>query len=222
MASSLEGNKIFAAILTAGIIASAAGVFSRILYSPHELEENVLHVDVAAVEGGGAAPEEAVEPIAVRLASADPAKGQTAVKVCTSCHSFEQGGPNKVGPNLYHVVGEPIGEGRGGYSFSTALAEKEGEWTFENLDGFIAAPRQWAPGTKMSFAGISNPGQRADVIAYLRSLSDNPVPLPEAPAGGGEQPAAEGGGQPPTEGGGQPEQAPVQPEQSPAQSLPPG
>ena len=193
MASSLEGNKIIAAILTAGIIAAGAGVFSRILYSPKELEENVFKVEVAAVEGGaGAAAEAAVEPIAVRLAAADPAKGQGAVKVCTSCHSFEEGGPNKVGPNLYGIVGEPIAEGRGGYAFSPALAEKGGEWTYDNLDAFLTSPRGWAPGTKMSFAGMSNPGQRADVIAYLRTLAANPEPLPEAPAGGGEEvPASE-------------------------------
>lgn len=194
MASSLEGNKIVAAILTAGILASGSGVVSRILYSPHMPEENAFPVDVSAITAAtteDAAP--AAEPIAVRLAAADPGKGETAVRVCTSCHSFEEGGANKVGPNLYNVLGEQIGQGAGGYAFSEAMAGHGGTWTYEDLDQFLAAPRQYIPGTKMSFAGVSDPAQRADIIAYLRTLSADPEPLPEAPAdGGGEGQPTEG------------------------------
>jgi cytochrome c len=191
MASSLEGNKIFAAILTAAIVASASGVVSRIVYAPHELEENVYEVDLAAIGVEEEEPEEAA-PIAARLASADPAAGEAGTKACTSCHGFEQGAANKVGPPLWGIVQTDIASHD--FEYSSAMAELEGAWTYENLDAFLASPRNWLPGTKMSFAGINDPEKRADVIAYLRSLSDSPAPLPEAPAGAEGEPA--GGGEP--------------------------
>ncbi len=108
-----------------------------------------------------------------------------------ACHTFEKGGPNRVGPNLWNIVGSDRGEGRGGFNFSAAMKAKGGKWTFDELNKFLANPRQYIPGTAMTFAGISKPEQRADVIDYLHTLSDNPVPLPKAaenaPAGG-EQP----------------------------------
>ena len=115
-----------------------------------------------------------------------------------SCHTFEKGGPNRVGPNLWNVVGGERGEGRG-FNFSAAMKTKGGKWTYEELDKFLASPRSYIPGTAMTFAGISNPQQRADVINYLHTLSDNPQPLPKpeasnapaqgnAPAPGGNAP----------------------------------
>jgi cytochrome c len=179
MAGSLEGNKIFAAILTAGIIGVGAGVFSNILYHPHELEEPVYRVEAAAGgEGGEAeAPAEA-QPIGVLLAAASVESGEKAAKKCAACHSFDKGGANKVGPNLYGVVNRPIA-GHEGFSYSEALTAKNGEvWDYEHLNQFLISPKTYAPGTKMSFAGISKDAERADVIAYLRSLADEPAPLP--------------------------------------------
>jgi cytochrome c len=176
MASSLEGNKLLAAILTAGIIASGAGVFSRIVYSPHHLPESIYPIEVAEVVDEEEPVEEA--PIEMRLAAADADAGQGAFRQCAACHTVEEGAPHRVGPALWDVVGRDIAA-IDGFSFSSALQGIDGDWTYEKLDGFLADPRGWAPGTSMSFAGVRNPDQRADLIAYLRSLSSDPMPLPD-------------------------------------------
>ena len=181
MASSLEVNKFLAAILTAGVIASGSGVLSRILYQPHVPEEPAYQV--AVLEDGAAEATAEVEavPLAVLLADASAEQGEGVVRACAACHSFEQGGASKIGPPLYGVLGRDIA-GVDGFAYSGALAEKEGEWDYEHLDAFLADPRGWAPGTKMAYAGLKAPEARADAIMYLRSLSDDPAPLPEAPA----------------------------------------
>jgi cytochrome c len=113
----------------------------------------------------------------VLLASADVAKGQAAARKCASCHSFEKGGPNRVGPNLHDVVGRAKAAVPN-FSYSAALKEKGGEWSFENINAFLQNPKGYAPGTTMAFAGIGAAAERADILAYLRSLSDSPKPLP--------------------------------------------
>ncbi|MDX6748828.1 cytochrome c family protein [Geminicoccaceae bacterium 1502E] len=179
MASSLEGNKIIAAILTAGIIASASGVFSRIIYKPDALEENAYKIEVAVAEDA-AGGEDAVEatPIATLLASANPDNGATVAKKCAACHTFEKGGADKVGPHLWDVVGRDIG-GADGYAYSSAMAGHGGTWDYEALNHFLEKPKDYVPGTKMSFAGLRKETDRADLIAYMRTLSDSPQPLPE-------------------------------------------
>ncbi len=126
--------------------------------------------------GGG--PMAAV-PIAERLASADPAAGMADTKKlgCVACHSFTDGGKNGIGPNLYGVVNSKIGE-KDGYAFSAALKAKPGAWSFDQLDEWLTKPSAYAPGTKMSFVGIANPKDRADVIDYLRTLAADPAPIP--------------------------------------------
>jgi cytochrome c len=178
MAASLETNKTLAALLTAGIIASGSGVVSRMLYHPHVPEENayVIEVPEAAAEKGEVAPAEAA-PLPVLLAQANAEKGATEAKKCAACHSEEKGGPIKIGPPLWGVVGRDIASLED-FSYSPALAGKEGAWDYQNLDAFLAEPRAWVPGTKMAFAGIKKPEERADVILYLRSLADAPAPLP--------------------------------------------
>src|SRR5262245_8136910 len=194
MAASLETNKILAALLTAGIIASGSGVVSRMLYHPHVPEENayVIEVPEAAAQKGEAATAEAV-PLPMLLAEANPEKGASEAKKCAACHSEEKGGAIKIGPPLWGVVGRDIAS-VAGFEYSEALHSKEGQWTFENLFEFIHGPKAWAPGTKMTFAGIKSPEDRADLLVYLRTLSDQPVPLPEAAAveaPGTDQAAAE-------------------------------
>jgi cytochrome c len=179
MAGSLEGNKLVAAVLTAGIVGVGSAVFAGLLYHPHELAEPVYRVEAAATEDGGeAAPAEEAQPIGVLLASASVESGQAAAKKCAACHSFEEGGANKVGPGLWGVVNRPIA-GHEGFAYSEALAAKSDQvWDYDHLNEFLASPKTYAPGTKMSFAGISKEAERADVIAYLRSLAAEPAPLP--------------------------------------------
>jgi cytochrome c len=179
MAASLETNKVLAALLTAGIIASGAGVISRIVYHPSMPEENAYVIEVTEVEAGdGEAAEAAAVPLPVLLAGADPENGATQAKKCAACHSEEKGGPIKIGPPLWGVVGRDIASVEG-FAYSDALLGKEGEWTFDALNQFIHDPKGYAPGTKMAFAGIKDPADLADVLVFLRTLADEPVPLPE-------------------------------------------
>ncbi len=113
--------------------------------------------------------------LAALIGAADPEQGKQIARKCLACHGFEPGGPNKIGPNLAGLVGADIASKD--YAYSDALKSKEGVWTHENLDAFMASPKGWAPGTKMTFPGLKKPEERAAVIAYLRSLTDNPPPL---------------------------------------------
>jgi cytochrome c len=147
-----------------------------------------------APSGGQAAAPAAEEPIEKLLASADVGKGETAAKKCAACHTFGKGEPNRVGPNLYGVVGRPKGT-EGGFEYSAGMKAKGGNWTFEDLNHFLTKPQAFVQGTKMSFAGLPRASERADVIAFLNSKSDSPQPLPKAADAGGakaaEAPAAE-------------------------------
>ena len=149
--------------------------------------------NVAAPPAGppGATPAVAVEPIAARLASADAAAGQkdTLKLGCIACHSFNEGGKAGLGPNLYGVVGGPHAHMEG-YQYSAALKAHAGPWTYEELDKWLTKPSAYAPGTKMSFAGIANPKERADVIDYLHTLAHDPEPLPGGVVPASAAPAA--------------------------------
>ena len=194
---SMEVNKGIAALLVGGIAFFLTGLLGDILVRQEPLEKPVLNIAAApAASAGAAAAPTGPAPIAPLLASADPKVGdQFAHRVCVACHTFDKGGKNGVGPNLYGVVGGPHGH-EAGFSYSPAMEKYKGQpWTFDALNEWLYKPSAYAPGTRMSFAGITNDKQRADVIAYLRSLSDNPVPLPKpeeakAPAAA----AAPGGG----------------------------
>ncbi|MGF1476209.1 MAG: c-type cytochrome [Geminicoccaceae bacterium] len=189
MASSLEGNKYAAAVLTAAIVGVGSGVVGGLLYSPHEAEELAYEVDMSTIEGEQTADAEPQEEISLAslLAEADPAAGEGAVRACQACHSFDEGGGNKVGPALYGVVGREIA-GVGDFSYSGTLSGMDGVWDYEALNGFLVAPNDWAPGTSMSYAGVKKDGERADIIVYLQSISPDAPPLPE-PDEGGEQAA---------------------------------
>jgi cytochrome c len=221
MASSLEVNKMLAAILTAGIIASGSGVISRIVYRPHIPEESAYPIAVAATEEGAeeANGEGPAVSLAALLVDASGEEGQAVAKKCVACHTFEEGGGNKIGPALWGVVGRDIASVEG-FAYSDALLEKEGVWDYENLYAFVGDPKGWALGTKMAFAGVKKPEDRADLLLYLRSISPDAPPLPEpeaetAAAGeqtaAAEQPAQEGAEEPAQDGNEQ-EVAAVQPE----------
>lgn len=173
-----ELNKIIGAVLFAVLVLFGMRTVSDILFAAHPPEKPGLEVEIAETdEGKGpAGGEEKEVALAVLLNQGSAEKGETVAKKCAQCHSFEQGGKKPTGPTLYGIVGKPKAEGD--FAYSTALKEKGGTWTFEDLDHFIANPKGWLPGTKMAFAGIKKADQRADLLLYLRSLSDSPVPLP--------------------------------------------
>lgn len=135
---------------------------------------------LAEIGGGGG--EAADQPIAALLPAADAAKGADVFKKCAACHTINQGGANGVGPNLYGVLGEAVGNGRG-YDFSGALKGVGGNWDFDKINAWLTSPRKFADGTKMTFAGLSNPQDRANVILYLNQQGSN-LPLPPPPAAG--------------------------------------
>jgi cytochrome c len=178
---SFELNKIMGAILATCLGVLTINIAAGAIFTPGKLEKPGYAVVVPEQPAAGTetAKAEPAEPIAVRLASSDAGKGQAAGKQCAACHTFEKGGANRVGPNLYGIV-DRAKASVAGFNYSAALKAKGGNWTYEDLDQFIANPKTWLPGTTMGYAGLARGGQRADLINYLHTLSDSPVPLPKA------------------------------------------
>jgi cytochrome c len=196
--ASMEFNKAAAALLTAGIAFAVSGIVAGVLVHPEAPAKTAIAIpsQEAPAASGPAAPS-GPEPIAGLLAQADVQRGQQlAQRNCGACHSFNEGGKAGVGPNLYGVVGGPHGHAEG-FTYSAALKGKPGPWSYDALNEWLYRPASYAPGTRMAFAGMPNTQQRADVIAWLRTLSASPQPLPPAaPAAGAPtaaaQPAATG------------------------------
>jgi cytochrome c len=177
--SSFELNKVFAAILVAGIIAMLSGFVAHKVVHPHKLDEDAVPVEGGPVESGGAAKVELPEPIMHLIATADITKGEKLSKACAACHSFDKGGPHRVGPNLWNTMGLSKG-GHAGFAYSDALANFGGSWGYLEMNKFLWKPKKYVPGTKMNFLGLKKPQDRADIIAWLRTLADNPLPMPSA------------------------------------------
>ncbi len=174
--NTIAGWTLFSGIVALGLT-SLSGHYFR-ADKPHRPHEMGYPIAGVVEEGDGAA---AVVPIETLLASADVAKGAATFKKCASCHTIATGGANGIGPNLFGVVGEPIGKGRGGFAFSPDLAGHGGNWDWANLNVWLTNPKKFASGTKMGFAGISDGQERANVMAYLNTQGSN-LPLPAAPA----------------------------------------
>ncbi len=174
---SFEINKIAGAVLGSLLLAMGLGVIGQLIFAHGPLKVPGYNLPAAteAAEGGAAAP--AVLPLPERLAKADISKGEAATKACQACHNFEKGAGPKVGPPLFGVLDRPKGSFPG-FAYSDAMKGKGGEWTYDDLDHFIASPKVFVSGTKMAFAGEPDPQKRADIIDYLHTLSDSPVPLP--------------------------------------------
>ena len=186
---SFEVNKILGAILGTLLGVLSINIAAGAIFTPTKPAKPGYEVAVPEqTPAGKPAEPEKQQPIEQLLANADTGRGENAAKKCQACHTFTKGGRNIVGPNLWGVVGRPRAS-EPGFNYSAAMKAKGGNWTIDDLNQFINNPRGFIPGTNMTFAGIQRGGERADVIAYLNSLSDNPAPLPKAgeAAGGAKQ-----------------------------------
>jgi cytochrome c len=179
---SFELNKVLGAILGTCLFLVALNIAAGALFAAPKPAKPGYEIAVteqpAAGGGGGAAPAQD-EPIEKLLASASPERGEASAKKCQACHTFNKGEPNRVGPNLYGVVGRDRASAPG-FNYSAAMKAKGGKWTAEDLNHFLTNPRGFIPGTSMTFQGLPRGSERADVITFLNSKSDNPAPLPKA------------------------------------------
>ncbi|TCK30691.1 cytochrome c [Ancylobacter aquaticus] len=178
---SFELNKVAGAVLGVLTFTLGLNVFADILFSSHGPEKAGYEIAVQEELTGEAQAAPAAVPLAQLLAAASPEKGEAQAKKCAACHNFVEGAGAKVGPDLYGIVGRPIG-GAEGFAYSAAMKAHGGTWTFEDLSDFIKSPKGDIPGTAMGFAGIAKDTDRADLIAYLNTLSHSPLPLPQPDA----------------------------------------
>jgi len=178
-----DGNRIALICFGAVLFAMLLVAFSNLVFAPPHLATPgyLLPSGTETAASKQEAPKEET-PLPVLLASADAKKGEQLAKVCAACHSFEKGGVAKVGPPLWGVVGRPIAS-IAGFSYSDSLKGMGGDWTFEKLDHWIANPKAMASGTKMAYPGEKDPKKDADILAYLQTLSDSPVPFPKEASG---------------------------------------
>ncbi len=176
----MENNKILAAILCAGLLLMITGFIADGLIHPEPLKENAYKVEVEETpsDTGAPAAPKVLPPIGPLLASGSVEAGQAVAKKCAVCHSFEQGGPNRVGPNLWNVVNAKKAH-LDNFAYSPALKAVGGNWDYESLNQYLYKPAKFIPGNKMVFAGVGNDQERASLILYLRSLSSNPAALPK-------------------------------------------
>jgi cytochrome c len=182
----IAGASLFALILVVGLNLLVNGLMPQRIDRPSPeiaaseggFDASALQTKSATPEGGGEAAAAEDKPLPVRLAAANVNKGQGVAKKCLSCHSFDQGAGAKVGPNLFGVVGRPKATFPG-FAYSDAFKKLSGSWSYEDLDKFLTKPGAFASGTKMTFVGLPNGEERANVIAYLRSISPAAPPPPQ-------------------------------------------
>lgn len=192
-----EINKVLGAVLGTCLVLLSLNIAAGALFSPHKPAKpgfDIALPEHPVEEGKPAEPE---VPFANLLASADVKKGETAAKKCVACHTFQKGGPNLVGPNLYGIVNRAKAS-IAGFNYTAAMKSKTGNWTIDDLNVYLQNPKAMVPGTAMNFPGIPKGTERADVIAFLNSLADSPAPLPKAAAVPAPAPAAQAGSAPPS------------------------
>ena len=173
-----NSNKLALAVLGTLLLTMALGIFTNAIFTPHKAVKPGFDLpgqEVAAAAAPAPTPD---EPLPGLLAKADATKGAADTKPCQACHNFDKGGAAKVGPPLYGVVGRAVASVPG-FAYSDDLKKMGGNWTYENIFAFIKAPKAMAPSTKMSFPGEPSAQKRADILAYLQTLSDSPVPFPK-------------------------------------------
>jgi cytochrome c len=220
---SYEINKLIGALLATVFVVLSAGIISDSIFAaPVPASPGFLIEAVEPVEAGAGDQAPAEASIAVLLASANPEAGAAVFKKCGACHTGEKGGANKIGPNLFGVVNRPVASHQG-YAYSAAMkAFSEGGkvvWDYDHLDHFLAAPKALVKGTAMAFAGVKKTDERANLIAYLRTLADTPEPLPETTAPAPENASAPAEGAAPAESAPAEGAAPAQP--APAEGAAP-
>lgn len=185
--NSFEFNKIIGAILGTVFVVFSLSLISDSLFATHVPEKagyEIAALETEAGAGGEDAKPAAPEPVGPLLASADPAAGETLFKRCAACHTPEKGGANKIGPNLWGIVDRPVASHEG-YAYSAGMKEHASQrpaWDYEHLSDFLTNPKAVVKGTAMNFPGLKAIGDRANIIAYLRTLADTPAPLPAADA----------------------------------------
>lgn len=177
--SNFENNKIFAAVLSAGIVFMLTGFVANQIMHPHDLEKDAVEIEGARAgnHGGAIAKPQIPDPIMALIASADVEKGAKISKACAACHSFDKGGATKQGPNLWGIVNTPKAA-KAGFAYSDALLAKGGEWDYNALNNFLWKPKKYVTGTKMNFVGLKKPADRAAMIAWLRQQADSQAVLP--------------------------------------------
>jgi cytochrome c len=185
---SFELNKILGAILGTCLGVLSINIAAGAIFAPGKPAKPGYEIAVPEQKPGDAKPaeQEKPQPIEQLLANADVGRGENSAKKCVACHTFNKGGPTRVGPNLWGIIGRAKAA-ESGFNYSAALKAKGGNWTIEELNQFVANPKGLVPATSMTFAGISRASERADLIAYLNSLADNPAPLPKAAEAPGVQ-----------------------------------
>jgi len=178
---SFELNKILGAVLGTCLFLLAVNIAAGAIFAPVKPAKPGYEITLQdqPARTDQKAPAEPVVPIEQLLAKADLGRGENSAKKCAACHTFNTSGRNLVGPNLWGIIGRPRAS-EAGFNYSAAMKSKGGKWTIEELNQFINNPKGAVPGTNMTFGGIQRPSERADLISYLNSLSDNPAPLPKA------------------------------------------
>jgi len=183
-------NTIAGWVLAGGIAALGLSIVTGEYFKGHR-PETMGYVVEGVEEEGAEGAADAGPPIEVLLATADPAKGEQVFKKCAACHNADKGGANALGPNLWGAFGKPHGHVPG-FAYSDALKSVPGTWDWTSMNEWLTSPKKYAPGTKMTFAGLSKPEDRANLMAFLNAHSDSPLALPAAPAAGTEPAAAPG------------------------------
>jgi cytochrome c len=180
---SFEVNKLLGAFLgTVFVVMSVALISDAIYYAPHPEKEGFAIEAAEEPAAGENVAEQEQKPIGPLIAAADPKAGEAVFKKCQACHTAEKGGPNKTGPDLWGIVNRPIASHEG-FAYSAGMKEfSQGGsqmWDYDHLNGFLTNPKGYVKGTAMTFAGLKKAEDRAAVIAYLRTMSDSPAPLPQ-------------------------------------------